>query len=115
MANQPYEDDLLMEAEGLDKLLSLYNAVQGMLADILLDYRDYLEPNLVFLLERNLLFTVTLINKSFVFTSEDGKHTLEIDGLLAQIEDVMDEIQVFQAGKPTKKGGDNNEEGSAGK
>jgi len=98
MAPQEYERDLLMEAEGLDYLSKLFQGFDNLLDGAITEYGEYLQPQLVVVLEViRYEINLTLSGKVVV----DHK---KIPGILLQLEDVQDEIQVLQAGLPTKQG-----------
>ena len=99
MTRQPWETELLMEFEGLDHFSKLLSAVDDMVESGLLEYGEYLDPNLVVCLEC-LRYDLNLTLSGQI--RFDKK--LVVDGVLKQLEDCADEVQTLQAGLPTKGG-----------
>lgn len=97
-ANLPYENDLLMEAEGLEILIKFAQATDSIIDKLISDYGECLEPVTVIAFE--------CIQQDLARITE-GR--IEMDnkvhpGLLKQLENCLDEIQVLQVGKETKHG-----------
>lgn len=101
MGREPekFEKDLLMEAEGLDLANRVLDKLDEILAQVIEAYGEYFDPNLVMLLEA-IRYDVN-ITLSGTVKLENG--TL-IPGVVKQLADVLDEIQVLQCGKKTKGG-----------
>lgn len=98
MSPESWENDLRMEAEGLTQIMLLLQASDEMLAGFLSEYGEYLDNNLVTLLEMY-RYDVNITLNGVV--PLDDK---EVHGIVKQLDDVMDEIQTLQAGLPTKRG-----------
>ena len=96
--NQPFEDDLLHEAEGLDRLVRLFQTFDECLERLIDEYGNDLDPSLILCLEL-IRYDVNLTLNGVVKYDR-----FKVPGLVAQLEDVMDEIQTFQAGLKNKKG-----------
>lgn len=94
----PHEHDLLMEAEGLQNLHKLFQGFDDILADFVEEYGDYLDTNLITLLECVRYDVNMTLNGTVPMDNE------KVPGILKQLEDVMDEIQTLQAGLPPKQG-----------
>ena len=99
MSPEQWENDLRKEAEGLDFLAKLLRGFDNLLEEAVDEYGTELDPNLVMLLEA-LRYDVNITLSGTVKLDNGTK----IPGVYAQLEDVMDEIQTLQAGKPTKGG-----------
>lgn len=94
---EKFEHDLLMELEGLTFLQSLFQGFDKMLAEFISEYTT-LDPNLVVVLER-IRYDVNLALNGTVQLDK-----IKVEGIIKQIDDVMDEVQVLQCGLKTKKG-----------
>lgn len=94
-----WEKNLLFQAEGLGRLQHLFDIFEGELGNILEQYEEYLDKQFVMLL-LVVQGMVAQTLESSVELDEDS----DIPGINKQLEDVMDEIHVFQAGLKTKKG-----------
>lgn len=93
-----FEARLLFEAEGLDRLSKLFQGFDDILAEFVEEYGDYLDTNLVTLLECVRYDVNMTLNGTVPMDNE------KVPGILKQLEDVMDEVQTLQAGLPTKHG-----------
>lgn len=94
---EKFEDDLRMEAEGLDKFIKLFNSFTDLSCEFLDTYGDYLDESLKTAIEI-VQFEAAMVTEG-VFILQGKK----FPGLVKQMADVLDEIQVFQAGKDTRR------------
>jgi hypothetical protein len=99
MTRQQWENELLMEFEGLDYFARILKATDELLEQGLDEYGSELDPNLVVCLEC-LRYDLNLTLSGKV---RFGKKLL-VDGVLKQLENCADEVQTLQAGLPTKGG-----------
>lgn len=95
--NQKWETNLLREAEGLKYLLDLFQGIDGLLAKFNEEYGEYIDPTLLVAIEC-LQYDVAVISEGNIVMDETTA-----PGILKQLDDVMDEINVLQAGLPTKE------------
>jgi hypothetical protein len=95
---EKYEQNLLMELEGLTNLQKLFQGFDNILEEMIDEYGDTLDSNLVICLEC-VRYDINL-TLSGVVKFEDFK----VQGILKQLDDVQDEVQTLQAGLPTKQG-----------
>lgn len=95
-----FEKDLLMEAEGLKALVTLFNVYLDEFDRIKKEYGEYFDHHLYTVLLYLEVKLAVLLEKEFVIKKEN----LTIPGIVKQLDDVMDEIQTFQAGLETKRG-----------
>lgn len=100
--NQPFEDDILKEAEGLDILSRLFQEFDNILDETVDEYGEHLDPNLITLLE------LVRYDVNMTLNGTVPLDKVKVPGINKQLEDVMDEVQTFQAGLPTKGGGREN-------
>ena len=91
-----YAKDLLLEAEGLDKLIRLFNAFTDMSCEFLDTYGDYMDVNLKTAIEV-VQFEAAMVTEGY-FVLQGRK----FPGLVKQMADCLEEIEIFQAGKETK-------------
>lgn len=99
---EKYERCLLMELEGLQAQMMLYIAFEDLADKTLNRYGKYMEPRLVAVLDKHLDAMHTIIADRFKVTED--KRVYEVNGLIKDYEDVLAEVEILQAGKPTKKG-----------
>jgi len=98
MAPEQWEDDLRKEADALMTLQSLFSVFSDVLGDTLLRSGDELDDGLLLILNviheeaYNVLHGTVQYKKRVI-------HGIEVN-----LEDVLDEIQILQAGLATKKG-----------
>ena len=100
---EKFESDLLREAEGLKYLLELFQGFDSLLAKFNEEYGEYIDTTLLMAVEC-LQYDVAVIAEGNIVLDETT-----VPGIIKQLDDVMDEVQVFQAGKATK--GDKHEGG----
>lgn len=96
--NQKWETNLLREAEGLKYLLELFQGIDGLLAKFTEEYGEYIDPTLLVAIEC-IQYDVSVIAEGNIVMDEKT-----VKGIVGQLDDVMDEINVLQAGLPSKKG-----------
>lgn len=99
MTRERWEEELLMEFEGLDHLAKLLRATDDMLEEALNEYGSELDTGLVMLLEA-LRYDLNLVLEGSV-KLDNGT---VIPGIFKSLDDVQDEVETLQAGKETKKG-----------
>lgn len=95
---EKYEHELLKELEGLTNLQKLFQGFDNILSEFLEEYRSELDPNLVTLLEM-LQYDVNLTLEGEIVVDD-----IRVLGIIKQLDDVSDEVQVLQAGLATKHG-----------
>lgn len=96
---EPYEDDLRIEADVLDKLVKLFGASEEMLGAFIEEGTNYLDPKLINCLQYVQFVIASGLQEGFEL--ETGE---KVPGLVRQYDNVLDEITTLQAGKPTKDG-----------
>lgn len=96
--SEQWEKDLLLEAEGLKYLLELFQGIDGLLAKFSEEYGEYIDPTLLMAIECIQYDVATIAEGSIVLDDKT------VPGIVKQLDDVMDEIHVLQAGLPTKQG-----------
>lgn len=96
-----WEKDLLMEAEGLKYLLQLFQGIDGLLGKFSEEYGDYVDSTLLIAIEC-LRYDVQVITEGKIVMDKTT-----VPGILRQLDDVMDEVHVLQAGLSTRKGVEN--------
>ena len=94
----PHEKDILMEMEGLDYLVQLFQGFEGLLGKAIEEYGEYLDPNVVMALECIQYDITSLTEGTIEFENAS------VPGLVKQLDDVADEVRTLQAGLPTKEG-----------
>lgn len=94
----PHEKDILMEMEGLDHLVQLFQGFEGLLGKAIEEYGEYLDPNVVTALECLQYDVVSLTEGTIEFENAS------VPGLLKQLDDVADEVKTFDCGGKTKDG-----------
>ena len=104
----PYEKNLLMEAEGLKYLLELFQGIDGLLAKFADEYGEYIDSTLLVALEC-LQYDVSVIAEGSIVMGDQT-----VPGIVKQLDDVMDEISVLQAGLATKQGVENEDSPNEG-
>ena len=87
-----------MEAEGLKYLLELFQGIDGLLGKFSDEYGEYVDETLM-LAVMCLQYDVQVITEGKVIFDKTT-----VPGIVKQLDDVMDEVTVLQAGLPTKKG-----------
>ena len=95
---EKFEQEKLLEVEGLQNLSKLFLGFSDILAEFLEEYQEVLDPNLVVCLEC-VQYDVTL--------TLDGEVKFEdvtVPGINKQLSDVMDEVQTLDCGGKTKDG-----------
>lgn len=97
---QPWEHELLMELEGLQKMVQLYIAFEDLAWKCLEEYGDYMEPRLATVLEKHLDAMHVIISTKFKVT--EGGRVYKVNGLIKDYEDVLNEVETLQAGLPAK-------------
>lgn len=95
---EKWETNLLREAEGLKYLLELFQGIDGLLAKFTEEYGEYVDPTLLMAVECLQYDVATIAEGSIVLEDKTVK------GIVGQLDTVMDEVKVLQAGLPTKKG-----------
>lgn len=95
---EKYEQNLLIELEGLTNLQKLFQGFDNILSEFLEEYRSELDPNLVTLLEMY-QYDVNLTLEGEIVIDD-----IKVPGIMKQLYDVADEVQVLQAGLATKHG-----------
>lgn len=96
-----FENDLLREAEELQDLVAVLSRMESYLGDV--QTRNLLDDDLLKFLAIIQCDAAYLVGARHIrFLHE--KKTYVVPGLLSQLEEVLDNIQSFQAGLPTKKG-----------
>src|SRR4030067_2316 len=99
MTRFEYEEALLMELEGLDKLNKLFGAFNEMLDGGLVEFGDYLDEDLNDCL--SLVLTICkMVHEDDIQRSGQGP----TPGIIKQLDDVQNEVSVLQAGLPCKRG-----------
>lgn len=93
-----YEKNLLLEAEGLKYLLELFQGIDGLLAKFNEEYGEYVDETLLLAIEC-LRYDVNVIAEGKIIMDKTT-----VPGIVGQLDDVMDEVAVLQAGLPTKQG-----------
>jgi hypothetical protein len=94
-----FEKRKLLEAEGLQRFITLHNVYLDEMEELLEEYSDFLDDELVGIL--HMLQYMAAVTLEAEVPVEGSKPVI---GLVRQYEDVMQEIEVTQAGKPTKHG-----------
>lgn len=100
--SEKWEKAILMELEGLEKLMQLYIAFEKLAWENLEEYGDYIEPKLRRVLEKHLDAMHVIITSKFKVG--EGKRVFAVNGLIKDYEDVFNEVEALQAGKPNKEG-----------
>ena len=93
-----FEKDLLMELEGLKYLLELFQGIDGLLGKFTDEYGEYIDTTTLIAIEC-LRYDVQVITEGKIVMDKTT-----VPGILRQLDDVMDEVSVLQAGLKTKKG-----------
>ena len=93
-----HERNLLMEAEGLKYLLELFQGIDGLLGKFADEYGEYVDTTLLTAIEC-VRYDVQVITEGNIVMDQTT-----VPGILKQLDDVMDEVQVLQAGLATKHG-----------
>ena len=86
-----YAKALLMEAEGLEKFIKLFNSFEDLSCEFLDEYGDYLDSHMTMAIEI-VQYEVAMGNQG-VFIINKVQHP----GLVKKLADVLDEIQIFKA------------------
>jgi len=104
--SEQFEKDLLLESETLSTLIPLFRVFSDVLEKTLEEGGGYLDDDLLIVLQVILKEAVLVLDKSVKIPYTDGgkMKTRRIQGLVKQMADVMDEIDILQAGLDTKHG-----------
>lgn len=96
-----FEKDLLIEAESLEDLISVLSHVESYLGSFQELHVDHLDDTLLLALkslQTELAFLVGAHEMTFRANGKEHK----LQGLCAQLDEVLENIRTFQAGLPTK-------------
>jgi len=100
MTRQAWEQRLLNEYDTLNMLNKLLTIFVDLLDQIITENGDKIDDDLCDYLKVVLIMTRG-VNELIIVDPETDAET---DGITKQMDDVMDEINTFQAGLPTKRG-----------
>ena len=100
MPKEEWENDLLMECEGLQHLVQLFQGIDGLLGKFSEEYGEYIDPTTLLAIEC-LRYDVQVITEGSIVMDKQT-----VPSLIKQLDDVLDEITVLQAGLPTREGKD---------
>ena len=105
MVAEEWESSLLREAESLKALSGLLDTFQNVLEIELGENGDFLDDGLHATLEYLSIFVSQIRNDGMIFEREQEGETekVKIPSITAQLSDVLEEIDIFQAGKPAKE------------
>lgn len=101
--SEEYEGRLLEEASTLEDLISIFSRMESYLGKLISSHEDVLDDELLKYLgslQVELAYAVGAKGVRFLYDKKEHRTV----GLIAQYEEVMENISVFQAGLNTKKG-----------
>lgn len=94
--NQPFEDDLLREAEGLELFVKLFQGFDRLAEELLEKYGGLLDSYLIICIE-SIRYDINV-----ALEGEVPLGRRKVRGLVKQLDEVMADIETFQAGVRTK-------------
>ena len=100
MTPQGFEQRKLLEAEGLQRLVTLYNVFLDEYASIRQEYGEHLDDDLMAMLN---VIEYAIATALEAYVQPEGREE-PVPGIVKQLDDVMDEISILQAGLKTKRG-----------
>lgn len=93
---EEYERQMLREADALQRLSRLFDAFSNMLGDFIVSEEGNLNPDLVEVLTVIAVEVQNVLSNTVVY-----KHH-EIEGIEDNLKRLMEDIELFQAGRPAK-------------